>query len=284
MKKSISTRTLFVLGFLVIVTANIIVISHVAYNRTGAYETIVDLTQRELTLPYYNHEENSGISLQLQWRVQGINEYGYSYNHHYDSPDWMDADKLRSLGFSMNAAQAAANRHKRSVPKKAFIVLEYEGKQYQESLAGALQKFELAENAATSNPEDKKLREEFERAKKQLENEKTIASRLFAIDAGINPDILRKKYSDRSRFIIAPGIVEQTWNYENKKAIAKGYISRLCVESIHVPLEFRKSFGEILSKNKSKDKSCCYRIQIAYGSLFEPWIRSVDRITDVNQH
>ena len=276
MKKKLSPRTLFVLGFMVIAAVNIIVIAHVAYNRTGAYETIIDLTQRELNLPYFSHEENSGISLQLQWRILEKNEYGYSYNYHYDPPDWMDEDKLRSLGFSLDASKAFSLRQKRVVPKKAFIVLEYEGEPYQESLARSEKKFELAETAFNSNPDDKKLREDLKQAQQQLENEQTSASRLFAIDAGLNPDILRAKYNDRSRFIIAQGIVTQTWNFQNNKAIAKGYISRLCVENIHVPIEFRKTFYDIAATKKSREvKSLGYTVQIAYGSLFEPWIRAV---------
>ena len=63
---------------------------------------------------------------------------------------------------------------------------------------------------------------------------------------------------------------------------AGGYISRMCVEAIHVPLAFRKLFEAVLSGNRSGEKSCCYTVQIAYGSLFEPWLRSVS-VSGMNQ-
>jgi hypothetical protein len=92
--------------------------------------------------------------------------------------------------------------------------------------------------------------------------------------------MLKKKYPDQSRYIIAPGIVKVDWNYENKKPVLNGHVAHLLVENIHVPLEFRRPMDDILL-NKHPDQetdSPRYKVQLAYGARFEPWIRSVMRI------
>ena len=80
MKKFLSSRGLFVSGFILLVLINIIVLSGVAYNRSGDPAALIWLTERELKMSYRSYEENSGLSLCLDWRTLDKNEEyrGYS--------------------------------------------------------------------------------------------------------------------------------------------------------------------------------------------------------------
>ena len=276
MKITISNRILFTLGFLILIASNAVVISRVAFNRTGPDTTVIELTERELSLPYFTHEENSGMSLTLNWRTLPKNKDDTYYSYYYhDSPAWMDEEKLKSLGFRIDKPEGT-RRYKFPVPRQAFVVLEYGGEPYQEALLRAEKNFEKAQAALSENPDNEKRSQEFKTAETQLQNEQNRASRLFAVDAGLNAETLRKEYPDQSRFVIAQAAIEQTWNHENRKDLPEGRISSLLVENIHVPLEFKKNFDKILAeKRTSEAKSPRYKVRLAYGSRFEPWIKAV---------
>ncbi len=277
MKNALSPRVLFALGFLVILAANIMVIFRVATNKMGAPEAAIELTQRELALPFRMHRENSGLSLELKWRTFGKDDVDY-YDSRYRSPDWITKEKLQLLGFPVNKPPGSPDLGKHIVPRKAYIVLEFEGKPYQALLRRAEEKFKHAQAAIASNPDNEKIQQEFKNAKARLQQEQTSASRLFAVDAGLNAQDLRTQYPDRSRFIIAPGLVEMNWHFENKTPKPTGYVSRLLVESIHVPLELRKVFDEVLAANSSRAiQTPRYKVVLAYGARFEPWIQSAAR-------
>ena len=284
MKNRLTPRVLFSFGFVVLIATNIMVISRVVINRAGTYETMIELTERELSLPYRIHQENSGISLQLKWRALGKNEDDYySYDYHYQSPDWLDKDKLASLGFKMDTSSYIPDLHKQIVPRQAYIVLEYDGEPYQKALKRSQVRFDRAQEALKASPDNEKLRQDYKYAEDRLQRDQTSTSRLFAVDAGLNAKALRKKYPDWSKFIVAPGLVELNWSYKDKKPTPSGYVSTLLVESIHVPLEFRQPFDEILSKNIPREdfQSPRYTVHLAYGTRFEPWIKAVKRINEV---
>jgi hypothetical protein len=277
MKKNSLSNKLFILGFMLLLATNIGVFLGVASNRSGNLETLIELTERELRLPYMVHEENSGLSLQLTWRSLGEIEDDSSYYYTGHSPFWLNADKLRRLGFKFNETitpEKPSKRYKEQVPKEVFIVLEYNGDAYIESVKRAENAFERASTYFKANPEDKGGR--FNDSKKRLERERNSLSRLFAVDAGLDAVKLRKLYSDRNRFMILSGTVNTGYIYN--KSGPYGYISNLSVENIHVPLKLRDTFDSILVKDKSEQyelKSPRYSVELAYGKRFEPWIRSV---------
>ncbi len=285
MKSPLSSRNLFVLGFVILVATNIIVLSGVAYNRSGNPEAQITLTERELRLPYRVHEENSGLTLELVWRALGKERDNDIYPD-WRYPIWFSAEKLEELGFDIDKylrSDDNLNFYKQPIPKEVFIVLENNGELYREALRRAEMALEKEENLFKSGGEDKKLRENFERAEKRLKREHITESRLFAIDAGLDPEKLKEKYNDRTRFIITKGLVKPTINHANKKKEVTGYITKLGIESIHVPLNQRQVFDAILINNKSKYnefREPRYEVELAYGSRFEPWTVSVRHITD----
>ena len=252
MKILVSSRGLFALGFLIFAATNITVLFGVASNRSGDPEARISLTERELQLPYRLHEENSGLALRLAWRVSGREEDNNYLNQR--SPAWLNAEKLAELGIKMNdnrSSNSDAAYHKLPIPKEVFIVLENNGEPYRAAVKRAEGIFEKERVLFRSNPEEKRLRENFERAENRLKQMRLTESRLFAIDAGLDPQKLRNTYGDRARYIITKALIEPTYRGDDKGKEVVGYITRLSVENIHVPLEHRQVFDAILAQGKA---------------------------------
>lgn len=278
MKPPITRQGLFILAFVLVVAVNGIVLSGVAFNRSGTPEAEVILSERELPLPYRRHEENSGLALRLTWRTLGEEDDDRGWR---SSPAWLGAEKLQALGFDLRSdgnGDGDRRSAKTPLPRKVLIVLENDGPAYREAVRRAAIALREAEDLVRVNPDNEKIREQFEQAEKHLRRERLTASRLFAVDAGRDPAILRRAYGDRTRFIIARGLVKPTYRYEKNKTRVSGYISGLVVENIHVPLALRERLDDILGAQQSRRTDFApprYEVGLAYGRRFEPWVVSV---------
>jgi len=282
MNLRLSSRALFFLGFALVIGVNIAVLSGVALNRSGTPETEISLTERELPLSWQRVKENSGISLQLAWRIISQDEESTHYNR-WGTPAWFNVDKLEELGFRIDSYLRSENKEfgsERFVAKQVFIVLENDGELYQEAVRRAELFLEKKQEAARLNSGDEKLRDEVERAEQQLQRERISASRLFAIDGGLDPKELREKYQDRTRFIITKGLVKPGYIYKKEREEIFGQISEVNIDRIHVPLRYRKIFDTVLSQDniaRSEEKLPRYLVELAYGRRLEPWIVSVQQ-------
>jgi hypothetical protein len=281
MKIPLSSRALFVMGFAVLIASNIIVLAGVALNRAGEPEAVTVLTERELCMPYRFHKENSGLALRLVWRTEAKVNEAIHYIRTGSFPAWFDEKKLEELGFEVEAEAGPEPypvRYREQLQKEVFIVLENDGNTFERALGSAEAALEKARKALKTNPQDKKLKGQLDNAMGRLKLERTTESRLFAVDAGIDARTLRERYGDRPRFIIAKGIVKPGYAYGKKKGFPSGHISKLSMERVNVPLELRKEFDAIPAARKPKTGSSgglSYRVEVAYGSRFEPWIRAV---------
>ena len=160
-------------------------------------------------------------------------------------------------------------------------MLEYDGDAYQESLQRAEMFLKKAEAALKANEKEKDLQERFKKANDNLEAERISESRLFAIDAGLDAGKLRQQYPDRSKFIIMRGIVDLECRSEKKKRVVVGRITDIRIDKINAPLSYRKLFDSIQAQDKSgkrEQKGPRYKVEVAYGSRFEPWIQRVDKL------
>ena len=275
MKTRLSSRGLFLLGFLMLVAANTVVLTGAAFNRSGEPESQLTLTERELQLPYRVHAENSGLALRLTWRALG--------NSHSDwrTPAWLNAEKLEQLGFHLNSYRSATGSSPfdgQPLSKDVFIVLENDGETYREAVNRAVAALDKEKRSLEINPDDKRLQTNFEAAEKRLARERVEKSRLFAIDAGLDAKTLRQQYGDRTRFIIVKGRVRPGYPYHRKKNKVTGHIAELSGANIHVALKHRKLLDAILSRDKATRNASGaprYQVKLAYGSRLEPWIVSV---------
>ena len=107
-------------------------------------------------------------------------------------------------------------------------------------------------------------------------------SRLFTVDAGLDANKLRTKYSSFTRYLIVKGIVsvKNEQNKTDQTSLPIGLITRLTKESIHLPSEFMPLLQTFTEK---KDKQPYYKIKLAYGQRYEPWIQSLEVATTVHE-
>lgn len=105
--------TLAIIAAVLLVLVNIIVLAGAAYNRSGDPIASLQLTERELSLPYYrayNKKENSGLALRLSWKVAPNFSEKNRYNRYslsnYTSPNWLTENKLKELGIDIEKAKA----------------------------------------------------------------------------------------------------------------------------------------------------------------------------------
>jgi hypothetical protein len=277
MKGLLTPRGLFAIGFVVLVATNIIVLSGVAANRSGNPESQVILTERELQLPYRIHEENSGLTLRFAWRTLGKDTGAVDWR----SPAWFNREKLEELGFHIDTSFKARDNEiyaKMPIPKEVFLVLENDGEAYREAVRRAEETVKEKEELLNLKGDDKQRRDSLQMAKKHLQRERISESRLFVIDAGLEPKVLRARYADRTRFIIARGEVEARCVYEKQEREVIGSIVNLSVETLHVPLKHRRMFDAILAHGVARHNAFFpprYTVEVAYGSRLEPWIVSV---------
>lgn len=271
------SRRLFLLGFFVLIATNAGVIAHVAANRSGAPSALLTLSERELQLPFRLHKENSGLALRIQWRVPGKEDDG-----RYDrgNPAWLDAAKLQELGFTAAELFGGNGRKhfRQPLPKEVFIVLENDGESYREAVRRAEVRLAKEQAELQTNSGEKRLQTAVHEAEERLIRERTTASRLFAIDAGLDPRKLRATYSDRARFLITKAVIRGGYRSGKTAPEVTGQISKLSVETLHVPRDQRTSVDGLLAPNQSGRNGLQpprYAAVVAYGRQFEPWIVSI---------
>ncbi len=273
MKTLPSSRRLFALALLVLLATNLVVLLGVASNRRGEPEARLTLTERELPFYYPVQKENSGMTLRLAWRAQERDEEDVYYPYGR-SPAWLNAAKLRELGFRIDVGpgrESKSTHYKEPIPKEVLIVLEKGGEPHEEAIRRAEAALAFARETTESHSED------IVRAERRVERESIAESRLFAVDAGLDRETLREKYKDRTSFIIAKGLIEPLPLYDEGRKVF-GYITRLSMETIHVPLKHRRALDAILTKSRSADDTPApprYEVELAYGRRLEPWILSI---------
>jgi hypothetical protein len=264
----LKNRALFMAAFALLMGVNLWVLAGVAANRSDPPEARLTLTERELGLRYGSRRENSGLSLQLSWRILPRID-GPSRVGNWGSPEWFDQKKLAELGYDLEALgrlRESGNYYRQSQSTEAYIVLQLGGAPYREALRRAQLKHE-------GSPEG-----DAQAAKQRLEREREQLSRLFAIDAGLDPAALRRRYGDRQRFLIAKGQIEPRFSAVEERVEVSGRIRRLSIETLHVPLKLARVFESPSSNGDgrlAKDGGRRYQVELAYGKRFEPWIVSV---------
>lgn len=273
---------------------NIIVLASVARNRAGAPEAVIELTERELEHSFYRSsadKENTGISLRLAWnQYPGYNSKFLLKNNRGLTYDWFDQSKLEATGFdcSLPLTDPKAERYyEKILPRKAFAVLEFEGKAWDAWHERArISLSEVIDNVKKGTAREKDLKE----AQEEYEQEMKTRSRLFAVDVGSDPARLRQQYPDNKRYLVVPAKISLTYIRQYNSAPQKltGYISEVLVDNIHVPKTMRSVLDALSIKNKGqmdtyypyalRKREPSYKVTLFYGSRYEPWVGSIQPI------
>lgn len=237
-----------------VVTANAFVLVKVAHNRSGSPAAAIELTERELRL-VRPQRESTALFLQLAWEPAS-GRFKFE-----DGPGWFDKAKLEQLGYDcrrpLSDPQAVA-RYRLMPAKEAFAVLEYNQAAW-----------------ADAGPD------------------RATWSRLLAVDAGRDLALLRSKYPDARRFLIAPCLVrliyQTKWDPNTRRevpgAYLRGTISQMLVSEISVPPSLQSVF-ESLSHNtyeyfatpEARLRGPRYSAVLNYGKDNEPWLESARQL------
>jgi hypothetical protein len=244
------------------------------------------LTQRELRAPYrsWRDRDNSGLSLALLWRIQaeeGADELdtGY-YTGHGGTAKWLTKAKLAELGFDVSHAEDSdrgRGRYERQLPREVLLVLELDGPAYREARERVERHANLEEALRIANPDKKEFERRSKEARDRLDREQRQYSRLFAVDAGLDADALRARYPDRARYAIARGEVRPALIGPGDSRKASGYIGRLGIDEINVPLELRNVFEHALPNGAGPRDPAPFNATVAFGTRLEPWLTAAAR-------
>jgi hypothetical protein len=267
-------------GLALVAVTNGVALGGAAWNRSGTPDSVLALTQRELEPPYMfkGSQENSGLTLQLLWRVVPVRDHderAFPYSTGSGAPAWLDAAKMQSLGFETKSAVDDASargfeRYRSQLPRDVFVVLELDGPAYQEILERTRQAATVIE-AKDERGEGKKT------AQALIDGETNRSSRLFAVDVGLDRDALRRQFADRARYAIVRGQVRPAW--AGPRVPASGLVSSLSADNINVPLEMRGVFEGVVraSYRRPSDDATRFEARLAFGQRLEPWLVSATR-------
>ncbi|HVG08368.1 MAG TPA: DUF4824 family protein [Thermoanaerobaculia bacterium] len=251
-------------GLVLIALANAAVLAGVAWNRRGEPEATVILTERELQIPWsaVNDEDDTGLDLQLEWNAR--------WAAGGRAPEGLPLTTLHELGF-----QPRAGRNE--PPRTAWVVMEMDGEAWQRWIAKRRRQVE---------EERRKEPESDCPPGADLEQMLVSGSRLVVVDAGRDPEALRRRHPDRSRYLVVPGTVHAR---EASPGAFEGLVSELRVNSIHVPLRLRPLLDEIVTAERVRRETSTavdvpprpprYRATVAFGKRGEPWLVNVEKLS-----
>lgn len=271
-------------GIGLIILTNAVVLAGVAYNRSGEPDSSVTLTERELNLPYLYSasRENSGIALRFNYRSQSSSPSGYRY--YGSEAKWLTKEKLAELGFDVSQpvkTNTDGIYYRRQKAKEVTLVLEYNGKAYQATLAAAQKYLDELKAEAPADTSDWRDKNKLRQAEANLKHEQASASRLFVIDAGLDQESLRKQYPDNKKYLLLKGLigVNITTN-KDKDRMFYGYIRRLSIQTIHIPLEHHKILEKVMAEDfrLKQDEPPRYAVTLNIGKRLEPWVVGVKKL------
>jgi uncharacterized protein DUF4824 len=271
-----------VAGLALIALTNAVALGGALWNRSGDPEARLRLSERELHRlePWYRNRENSGLSLQLRWRLLVEDEarrpmsFSFGYGFTGGAPGWLDKAKMESLGFDTSLlapySERARRRYEKQLPREAALVLELDGPAYRRALELKTENVtrELAKPAIPGDKTDEQRRTT---AREALEWERSRSSRLFVVDAGPDAAALRARYPDRARYAIVRGEVTPA-ALGPDAGRAAGHVSSVSVSSINVPLRLRNVLTGAELPEYGAGPRTPFEATIAWGRRLEPWL------------
>jgi hypothetical protein len=277
-----------------IVLTNAVVLAGVVYNRSGEPDAVVQLTERELHWKKHygmTDKENTGLYLNLKWNMGGF-PYRYPPWKFQQEHSWLNREKLEELGFDTSFSINAKNAdryYSRQLPRQAYVVLEFNGDAYQKWLAGAQKRVKEIKQDLSEEKKPKK-RKSLGNNIKRIRQDMVTQSHLFTIDGGLDPQQLRKQYSDQSKYIITPAVFDISMYYSGVKKegpFLSGRIKNLSIPEIHVNSDYQSFFTTDIKTHTLQyhplekplsDLDPRYEVTLNYGQRYEPWIAGTQKI------
>lgn len=272
------TRTHALLGGVsLILLVNAVALGGVAWNRSGTPDSQSHLSQRELAHNSTWHNENSGLSLRLNWRFPSEDESAGPHSRAWEPR--ITAKQMAGLGFRMPAQvdDDSARQFDRQQSRAALLVLELDGPLYQRELQLARKRLDAAQQAAAAAPGNQKLAYELKDSQNALKSEEKFATRLLLKDVGLELQALRQRYPDRQRYLIIHGRVRPISLFHEHIWTLGGTASALGVDNINVPHRWRQVLEEeSWQADEERERMQHFNAPIAFGQRLEPWIERIE--------
>lgn len=274
-------------GAALVVLTNAVALGGVAWNRSGEPESELKLGMRELrvTRGGFNRESN-GVMLNLVWRTPAKNDRELSmWDYGGGQPSWLDAAKLAELGFAAPDMKTYADlQRRRGGNREVLLVLEFDGPARQARLEQVRAKTgEQIAKAATEAPGQ--AEGSIKQAQEWRQREENEASRLFAVDAGLDLAALRQRYPDRTRYVIVRGRISSAYDIKGRGADrhveVRGWLQGVATDTLNVPYEYRSRLADVgngrAPRDNARDALKGAQITVAFGRRLEPWVVAIDR-------
>lgn len=275
-------RAAFWAGAAVVLAVNAAALVGVLVNRSGGKEAVLELEERELQL-LEAEQENSGRA--LVW-ILGDGRG----NALYKEQEWLDSARLAALGFdtTVDPADPAAERHYRSQPARGvFVALELEGVAFERALA---RRIETLEAELAELREKGGSAQEIETLERLIRVAPEQASRLFIVDADRDADAIRARHPDRDSVAILRGVVRVRAVASGvEPARLEGRVVEIFPPTLSIPprwLPVVRDLAEMPLAGRGAsdgltifDEPPRFRVRVAFGRSYEPWIESIEPIT-----
>ena len=274
-------RKFIIAAVILLLLTNVVVLAGVAYNRSGAPQVSIELTERELPIQqsFGATDENSGTALSVEWKMFDPDADPKYIPSSYETSPWLNDAKLIELGFDIEKLKRNIDRYQYRTSHltiEAILVLEYDGQTYREALALAESRAEALRNEVNDNPDDVNLATRYKNYSEQLTRLKQSRSRLYIIDAGHDIQTLIQKYADNDNYLFLRGEIGLRWNED----VIKGNIRQLSIQKLHIPLPFSQLLSGLAGEHryypyKTTSIPPRYTVKLNIGNRLEPWIESV---------
>jgi hypothetical protein len=221
-----------------------------------------------------------------------------NYNWNYEQNNWLSEEKLKELGFDTSYPldeKDASRFYSRQIERQGYVVLEYNGGAYQKWSEKIRKLIKEARQglAEEKNPNEINI---LENDIRQMEQLLFTQSRLFTVDAGADPQKLRKQHPDKSKTIITPAVFDISRDRTSRrtgqpeppqKYYLRGWVRAVSIPEIHVTSNYRSFFiSDIKTHTKTylpRDKPLSdleprYQVTLNYGKRHEPWIADVQKL------
>lgn len=262
-----------IIGLTILLGTNLVVLGGVAYNRMGEATAQLTLTERELSLPYTRgkYEENSGISLSINWRIPTKDNASYlPYNARTID---ITKDELSALGFDLHNDEDNYWRES----KELYWAFEFDGDLHKAEIAKAEAHYQAEKSAFNEQADDTSKRRKKE-SKASLAREKNSNSRLFFIEASADYDSLASVYAGQDNILIVSGLAKPYYNSSDKSYHLR--LQHLSISNIMIPFEYVDMLSNLARPDRRDANPPRYSVNVSWGSRLEPRVVDVVELKD----
>jgi hypothetical protein len=228
------------------------VLGAVQYNRSGGRDPIV-LTERELPLQRRSADDTAA-TLSLMWQQP-----------HRGEEHWLTREKLRALGFRVDVdpnSPGASDYYRGPLRRQAYVVSELNGPAWDSWIQHQERPADLERREGVAPMRDvPRLRE--------------TASRLVAVDADRDANVLHAKYPNARTHLVTAAVIRMFLDKRSTGFALTGFIDEIIPRELHVPADIARALPPFGSDRPGRSPG--YIVTLRYGRRHEPWIVDISR-------